>query len=438
VSARRGTASDDDFSNPRPASLLWLSGDSTSREVSLPIVGDARPETAETLDVSLVAGASESKATVEISDRVVAGTAGDPVLATNAQGLSFAAWSQPQANGAQRDVFGRFLDPSGRAVGGLIEVAVDATLDEHDPEVVALADDSFVVAWIQNRRDGGDKRMGSCRPTAAEAKCTRTVKTSPWFSLSGMTLAADGTSFWLGWTTPAGFFAQRNAAPRGTPATAVLVASPPVESSRVFVEPRLVRLRADRLVAVWTSVLASGDATEPGGEIQAQAFLPDGHSLGALLRFGGSAVAMQRGPRAVQVGGTAAVLAWQETSKASREGLPQIAWSEVSLEGVEEPEIERLTLSGTAIRQLEVLRQESACQIVWLSTTARGESLERRVIPACSAGTGAQSRPVLPMDAVEGRRESFAATSTRRGLLVVEELVGRSLRWLKAARPPSL
>jgi hypothetical protein len=435
VSARRGTAADDDFSNPRPASLLWLSGDSTSREVSLPIVGDTRPEPAEALEVSLVSGASESKTAVEISDRVVAGTAGDPVLATNARGLSFVAWSQPQASGAQRDVFGRFLDPAGRAVGGLIEVAADAALDEHDPEVIALEDDSFVVAWIQNRRDGADKRMGSCRPTAAEAKCTRTVKSSPWFSLSGMTLAADGTSFWLGWTTPDGFFVQRGAT--GTP-PAVLVASPSAESAQVFVEPRLVRLRADRLVAVWTRVLTTGDAIEPGGEIEAQAFQPDGHSLGPLLRFGASAVTAQRGPRALRVSGAAAFLVWQETSKASREGLPQIAWSEVALEGAGEPEIGRLTLAGMGIRQLEILRQESACQIVWLSTTAGGESLERRVIPACSAGAGAQSRPPLPLNAVEGRRESFAVTSAGRGLLFVEELVGRSVRWLKAARPPSL
>jgi len=439
VSARPGTATPADYSAPQPASLLWPASDATVKSVTLATVADSLLEPTETMQLVLTVGSDTAQATVEIGDRVVAGTASDPVIATNAQGLSFAAWMQPQANSSFRDIFGRFLDSAGRAVSGVIEIAADRALDEHDPEVVALDDNSFVVAWIQDRQDDSGKQMGNCRPTAEEAKCKATVRSGPGLDVEGIALAADGRSFWLGWTTRDGFFVLPGSG-FGSGQPPIQVSAPPPGSSQLFAQPRLVRLRANRFLAVWNSVPAIKDAIEVGGEVQAQAFSPVGLVAGDLLRFGGSAAASQRRPRAVRVSDSAAFIAWEETGKASTEGVPQVAWSAIADNDHRQPQVARILPAGRALGKLEVVRQAGGCQIVWLSLSPASELFERWVVPACSSTAVPQGRPSLVVDLGEGARESFAVTSIGGGaLLLVEELVAaRGIRWLKTARPPNL
>lgn len=428
LSAESGTATEDDFARPKPENLSWASGVTATKTVTLPTVGDTRTEAIETMELVLTSPAGRSQATVEIGDRTVAGTAQDPVIATNREGLSFLAWVEPQQNSPLRNVKGRFRDAQGR-LGALMDVAVAATLDEYDPDVVALDDGLFEVAWVENDGDDSDSRMRSCRPNYRGKKCARRIPSSAVAGLNGMTLAPDGDAFWLAWTTPDGLFAQRS-----TQTAPLHLAAPEPASGRIFVEPRLVVLNDSRLAAIWVSLPEGSDA-EFGGSLQAQVFNLAGQSVGERQDFG-DAAASQRLPRAVAVGEDVAFFAWAEKGKASIEGPQQLAWSAISAEG-NRGAVERLPVVGGTVVDLEIVRLAGACEVLWLNQLASGDRIERQLVADCQPGENSESRP--PLAAIEGRRSSFAAGLTNDGLLLlVEELVaGRGVRWLQTSRPPS-
>jgi hypothetical protein len=424
LSAESGTATEDDFAPPKPASLSWASGITAAKTVTLPTVGDNRTEPIETMELLLTSPAGKSQATVEIGDRTVAGTAQDPVIATNPEGLSFLAWVEPQKNSSLRNVKGRFRDTQGR-LGATIDVAVASTLDEYDPDVVALDDGLFEVAWVENDGDDSDSKMRSCRPNYRGKKCARRILSSAVVGLNGMTMAPDGNAFWLAWTTPDGLFVQRS-----TQTEAVLLATPEPESGRILVEPRLVVLNDSRLAAIWVNI-PEVSGPDFGGSVEAQVFSSGGQLVGERYVFEGAA-ASQRLPRAVGFGEDHAFVAWAERGKTSIEGPQQLAWSVISADGSKGP-VERISIASGTVVDLETVQVADECEVIWLTHLPAGGRIERQSVSDCLPGSGSQSRP--PLDTFEGHQVSFAASAVGDDLLLVEELVAhRGVRWLTTTR----
>lgn len=428
VTAVPGTASSADYLPPQPADLTWADTDVSSRTVTLATVAGVSTQLTKTLSIVASAGGRSASATVEIGPRVVAGTAADPVIATNGLGRSFAAWTQTQTGSPLRDVMGRFLDAAGHPISDVVAIAADAGKDEHDPVVAVLDDQTFIVGWIEDDPDGR-KRLGFCRPTAAETKCVRYIAWDSAQPATKLALATSGVDAWAGWTTARTYFARRIRSD-GSLDPQIVVAT--AEQGQLLGEASLVHLRSG-LVAVWTSGNDLPGVLE--GEIQAQAFTEEGALLGHRVRLGSPLVAFQHSAAVVPGNGArSALVLWTEVSKFASQGDDQLAWTEV-LPGGEAAPVQRLVSNAGTIVHATLAQRVDSCQLVWLATSPRAEQLEQRLLPGCQAVRG-QQLPASGLDLTEGIRESFAATLTHNGLVVLEQLVARrGVRWLRSGQP---
>ncbi|HEY6320422.1 MAG TPA: hypothetical protein VJA16_02560 [Thermoanaerobaculia bacterium] len=435
VSAKTVTAGRNDFRQPEPARLIWSNGDTSARSVELASVASRGPAVIETLNLQLASPAATSAAAVEISGQTVAGTAADPVIATNSRGVSFAVWTQPQSDSTLRAVLGRFLDVAGQALGGVVPVAVDPNFDEYDPKVVALDDDSFLVVWIE----GGNvnaKPYRLCRASPGANRCAiYTPSSAAPESTTGLALASAGGEAWVGWTTADGYFAQQ-VWPQGvTSGPVVPVGNAPIGSS--FTEPALAQLGPDFLLAAWTAVGTTGPGATIGGQVVAQTFSSAGRARG-LGTQGGPQAAFQRHPTLLATSATQVLLAWNETDKLVPSGDQLVAWTVVDTTGSGGSAVQRAGIAGTELLHLVALGEATQCRLLWLSGDGGTQQLEGRVLPGCGAVPGDILAPI-PLNQTEGIRESFAATSDGQGVLVVEQLVAqRGVRWLRTGRPPAL
>lgn len=434
TSATTSTASWGDFTLPKPSRLVWAEGEVTPKSVRLSTVADNRREGTETFVLKLDSPAATATAIVEIGDQTVAGDATDPLVATNGDGLSFAVWTERQPRSTLRNVLGRFLDPSGRPTGTFVDVATDPLLDEYDPVVVAMEDDSFLVGWIEEPGDGSDKRIGLCRMRAREKHCSRYIEPLSGYPVAGLALAAAGDDGWLGWITGTEFLAVR-VSPSGLPGSPIVVARAGVD--RRLSEPQLIGLDVATIVAAWTStrVAVSGQQPSDGGEIQFQSFSSSG-PLPSQMASLGEPTALARKPRLSRIDTQTALLAWVEVDKGRRRGEQQVAWTEVSTTGTATLPPLRVPVPGYSVVQLAVVRESTRCQLVWLAASATTQRLERWLLAGCRASAAA-SAATLPLSLAEGVDESFAASASPSELIVVEQLVaGRGVRWLRNLRPP--
>jgi Leucine-rich repeat (LRR) protein len=436
VSAKAVTARRNDFRQPQPARLSWGNGDASERTVQLSSVADNRQEPTRTLSLVLASPAATATAAVELAEQTVAGTAADPVIATNSHGVSFAVWTQPQSNSTLRDVLGRFLDAAGKTLGGVLPVAVDPNLDEYDPAVVALDDDSFLVAWIE----GGNvtaKPYRLCRALPGANRCAiYSPSTAAQESATGLALSSAGGEAWVGWTTADGYFAQQ-VWPQGAGIPQVVtVGTATVGTS--FAEPALAQLGPDQLLAAWTAVGTTGPGATIGGQIVSQTFSSAGRTEGGLGTQGGPQAAFQRHPTLLRTSATQALLAWNETDKLVPSGDQIVAWTVVDTTASGGSAVQRAGIAGTELLRLVAVAEATGCRLLWLSGDAGTEQIEGRVLPGCGA-VGGDILPPIPLNLTEGTRESFAATSDAQGVLLVEQLVAeRGVRWLRTGRPPAL
>jgi Leucine-rich repeat (LRR) protein len=428
ITAVPGTATSDDFLSPQPENLTWADTDDSSRTVTLATVAGVSTQTTKTLSIVASAGGRSASATVEIGPRVVAGTAADPVIATNGLGRSFAAWTQTQTGSRLRDVMGRFLDATGHPVGNVVAIAADADKDEHDPVVAALDDNTFVVGWIQDD-PSGRKRLGYCRPTAGATKCLRYIIWDSAQPATKLAIATSGADAWAGWTTASTYLARRIHSDNSLDPQVVVAAA---EQGQLLGEASLVHLRSG-LVAVWTSANDLPRVFE--GEIQAQAFTDEGTLLGHRVRFGNPLVAFQHSAAVVPGNGSrSALVLWTEVSKLASGGDDQLAWTEV-LPGAEAAPVQRLESNAGTIIRAALAQRADSCQLVWLATSSRAEQIHQMLLPGCQAVQG-QQLPASELDLTEGIRESLAATLTEDGLVVLEQLVARrGARWLRSGQP---
>jgi hypothetical protein len=280
--------------------------------------------------------------TVDATDLAAPGRSGDefllntatesfqeqPTIAGLANGRFVVAWmdySQSADDPSHNAIRAQVFNADGSKAGGEFLVNTTTPDSQHDPDITALADGRFLVAWTDYSQSGGDTSQAAVRAQVFNADGTRSsseflipATTAQSQYAPSVTELADGrfVATWgddsnTGGDTNGNAVRARIFNADGSPSGGDLLVN--TNTSGFQYEPTITALADGSFVVAWTDWNGTGN-DQSGPSVRAQVFRADGTPLGSELLVNTTTDNSQENPSITALADGRFVVAWSDYS----------------------------------------------------------------------------------------------------------------------------